>query len=77
MSWKIHIRSSLQASLGIRGYRSQLVSVKDIISESGFYSGLVLKIKEHILSANWNKCVLVIRRDAAPDWFIVENVLMW
>ena len=64
MSWKTHIDRGLQASLGLHGYRSQLVSVKDIISKSGFYSGLVLKIKEHISSANWGKCVLsILRRD--------------
>ena len=75
--WQIHIDELLQATLGLQGRNAQLVSVKDIISRSGLYSGLVSEIREHISSPNWKDAVLVIQRGYAPGWFIVKNTLFW
>ena len=73
----IYIYAQLEESFGIVGLASKIIAVRDIIKESGQYSGLTLRVKELIspFTDNWKKCHLKLRRSVKPGWFTIENIV--
>lgn len=75
---EIHIYSGLEEALGL-DHKSELnttILVKDIIKNSGQYSGLTLNVKEIItpFTDNWKNCRLQVRRGSRPGWFVIETI---
>lgn len=74
---EIHIYPELEQSFGFEGRTRIALSVKEIIKNSGQYSGLTLSVKQ-IISAytdNWTDCKLLLHRGSRPGWFVIEEII--
>ena len=51
--------------------------MKEIIKNSGLYSGLTPSVKEIITpyTDNWKDCELELHTGSRPGWFIIEGIL--